>query len=172
MKNPRLHKFKNDPSLKGLIIFAQALDELLFDYTLDTFKAPALNFHLSLLETRNQFLQLIQGRVRKASIVHCLNELKHHFETDPVIEETTRAIWRPIIKKITNEKTAHQKAFQLIEALLIDLEQDYWSLLKEKINNSISLPKNKKKIISLARVLTVEIELLNFNRRYLFAQYR
>ena len=43
MRRHELHKWREIGKNKGLLFFALLVDELLFDYTLDTFKLPALN---------------------------------------------------------------------------------------------------------------------------------
>ena len=50
MQPPYLKKWKFSEKLVGLLFFAQSLNELLFDYSLDSYKAPALNLHSSALE--------------------------------------------------------------------------------------------------------------------------
>ena len=50
MKRPRLYKWVLQDNTRGLLFFAQALEELLFHHTVDSFKTPALNTHLNAYE--------------------------------------------------------------------------------------------------------------------------
>jgi len=43
MKAPDITRWDRKPGIEGLLLFAQTVDELLFDYTIDTYKIPALN---------------------------------------------------------------------------------------------------------------------------------
>ena len=43
MRQPIIGKWKISAETEGLLFFALLVDELLFDYTIDTFKIPALN---------------------------------------------------------------------------------------------------------------------------------
>lgn len=43
MLKPNLNKWGVNEELDGLLFFAQLIQEMLFDYTIDSYKAPALN---------------------------------------------------------------------------------------------------------------------------------
>lgn len=50
---------------RGLLFFAQSLEEMLFHYGHDSLKAPALNFHSLCIEVHNTIKKLKQKLLTK-----------------------------------------------------------------------------------------------------------
>lgn len=168
MKKPNLAKWDDVDQLQGLLIFAQTLDELLFDYTLDSFKTPALNLHLSIMEVRVLVSQLIENRLKDGALAFCVEELEYHFKNDPVIPRPMPHAWQECFNKIKDLKASPQKLFNLVDALLIDVGRSYWKQLRIKLKDAIREPNQKKLIIALAKTFTAEIELRGFSQRYAY----
>lgn len=168
MRKPNLTKWNDDDGLQGLLIFAQALNELLFDYTLDSFKTPALNLHLSIMEVRVLVSQLVEGRLKEGALSFCVEELEYHLKNDPVIPRPIPHAWQECFGKIKDLKANPKKIFDLIDALLIDVGKKYWDHLKVKLREAVRDPNKKKKIISLAKAFAAEIELRGFSQRYAY----
>lgn len=68
--------------LDGLLYFAQRLDEMLFHYTIDLYKAPVLNTHLLLTE----YLGLLYNKeIGDKYLSYILDEIKLSLTKDPVV---------------------------------------------------------------------------------------
>lgn len=63
------------PESECLIFFAQRLDELLFDYSLDTYKAPALTTTFLCNEALSLIKDIESGELDAANLPHVLEEL-------------------------------------------------------------------------------------------------
>ncbi|MCI5196544.1 MAG: hypothetical protein D3919_09990, partial [Candidatus Electrothrix sp. AW5] len=101
MKQPDLKKWINCENLEGLLFFAQALDEMLFHHSLDSFKAPALNVHTNLLELRFFAVeQLRKTVVSKKSFSHVIDELQANLSNDPVIKIGEGTVFQELLRKI------------------------------------------------------------------------
>lgn len=101
LRNPRLHRFKSLPSPNGLLYFAQLLEEALFEYSLDSYKVPALNTHTRCRELLRTVDEVEAGHVREAALNSIVEELAESIADDPTVKrlvgaparELQRASW-------------------------------------------------------------------------------
>lgn len=70
-----------------LIFFIERLNELLFDYTISTFKPRALNTTLLSEELINIFEEVENGVLDAKNIEHIFEELKWSYKTDPIAKK-------------------------------------------------------------------------------------
>lgn len=84
MKFRSLARWSADPSLDGLKFFAQRLDEMLFDYSLDSYKAPALNAPYLAKEALLLISDIEAGVIDYANLSHVLEELVWSVQQDKV----------------------------------------------------------------------------------------
>jgi len=84
MRFKSIKKWKLNSSLDGLLFFAQRMDELLFDYSLDTHKPPALNAPSLCIEALNLILCIENELIDKANLSHVLDELEWSIQNDHV----------------------------------------------------------------------------------------
>lgn len=167
MRKPRLYKWDLNERTEGLLIFAQAIEELLFHHTLDSFKAPALNTHLNILELLFLAVEVLNKKVKPGSLIPVLTELENKIKTDLVIEDK-RELFLEYHSKLNASKKDPEEFYSTSNALLSEIENNYWEDLKRKIIEAIQNTYEKKKIISLASVFATEIELRGFNKHFLY----
>lgn len=84
MRFRNLSRWSIDPSLDGLKFFAQRLDELLFDYTLDSYKPAALNAPFLAKEALSLIKDIEAGVIDYANLSHVLEELVWSVQNDKV----------------------------------------------------------------------------------------
>lgn len=85
----RTWKFNGD--LSALLFFAQRMEELLFDYSLDTYKPPALNA-ISLCDEALTLLADIEtGILEEVNLTHALDELEWAIQSDSVAKSLMEA---------------------------------------------------------------------------------
>lgn len=58
-----------------LLYFAQLIDELLFDFSLDTYKPSAMNSSLLCVEALEVFKEVEDGNIKRPNFQHVLDEL-------------------------------------------------------------------------------------------------
>lgn len=75
-----------DPSedMKGLLFFAQSLEEMLFHYGHDSLKVPALNFRFLCVEIESTIKKILSGVVDKGNLKPLLEELEDCYAKDPI----------------------------------------------------------------------------------------
>lgn len=84
MRLKNLSRWKLHSSLDGLLFFAQRMDELLFDYSLDTYKPSALNAPSLCMEALNLILGIESEMIDKANLLHVLDELEWSIQNDSI----------------------------------------------------------------------------------------
>lgn len=72
---------------RGLLFFAQAIEEMLFHYGHDSLKVPALNFRFLCVEIDNSIKRIEDGIVDKGNMRPLFDELKEMFEHDPIVKK-------------------------------------------------------------------------------------
>lgn len=77
-------RWKINPTLDGLLFFAQRMDELLFDYSLDTYKPSALNAPSLCIEALNLIRNIEDELIDKANLPYVLDELEWSIHGDRV----------------------------------------------------------------------------------------
>ena len=73
---------------RGLLLFSQAMEELISPHSHDSHKVPILNFHFICFEI-NQVINLIDADVLdKGNLIPLIPEMKSLFSSDPIAQET------------------------------------------------------------------------------------
>lgn len=84
MKFKALKKWDNVDASKGLVFFAQLVDELLFDYSLANYKPSAMNSSLLVYEAVSTIKAIERGTIMKPNLRHIIDELCDALERDLV----------------------------------------------------------------------------------------
>ena len=84
MKFRSLYKFTELENNTNFIFFYQLLEEMLFDYTLDTYKPSILNLHSLIEEAFEVISEIEKGNIKSPNIDHVLDELVTNLEKDKI----------------------------------------------------------------------------------------
>ena len=101
MKAPNLNKWSLSSEVEGLLFFAQLVDELLFDYTIDTYKMPALNTRLLAHELYSALIEHEDSTLRYGAIEPIVNELRDRLKKDPVVREILKDYFEEFVRSLT-----------------------------------------------------------------------
>jgi hypothetical protein len=82
MKFAPLDNWEYSQPLEGLLFFVQRLDEMLFDYTLDSYNPPALNVPFLCIESLKTIDDIEEGVIDQNNLKHLLEELQWSLEND------------------------------------------------------------------------------------------
>lgn len=174
---------------KGLLFFAQSLEEMLFHYGHDSLKVPALNFHFLCVEIHSTIRQIDADVVDKGNIRPLIEELKEAFSNDIIAQQmfgndfnslffsknASGDILREcdIFKDPTSDNSM-KKIKNVINFLLteIELEDNYYNLLKTSITDAITafqmnLPEMDQ-IYQLSRSLLSELINTSYSQEYIY----
>ena len=132
MIKPKLYKWELTDKTYGLLFFSQVLQELLFHHTVDSFKSPALNTHLNAWELYYLSIEYNSGKLKKGALAPILEELKNNILTDPIIEDQ-HILYNSFIEKLEIQNLNAEDFHFVADALLTELNNNYWNLLKSKL---------------------------------------
>lgn len=167
MKVPELSKWKRDSDLIGLLFFAQLIDELLFDYTIDTYKVPALNSNSICYELLHAIYEVESGYLEQGAIAPILEELQYSLQKDPVIKEILGRHYEEYIISL-NTRDPFPATKTKIEYLKNRIEKEYFQTCKTLLKKTISGQKEKEKINRLTRVFVTELINMGYSPRYIY----
>jgi len=160
--------WKYEKKLEGLLYFSQVLNEVLFDYSIDTYKPNALNAH----SITHEALSLLR-KVRSKHIPD--GNLK------PVREELLLLIKKDlVVKSLLNEKLAHYskliKEANNIDDLYYSIysihtylsDKKYLEEVKKLLTEKVVEGKRKRDIFFLTRVFVTELMNYGYSKSYLY----
>ena len=172
MRNPRLNRWLEPSRLKGLLLFAQRIEEMLFDYTLDTHKVPALNTHTRAIELRSSIREVQVGGLNESSLKPMVEELADSINCDSVAHK----LIEPYAQHFKDSKnwSFHSSADLAIDADLIlsRLAISYRQEIIEQLRQYIEENSKKQRILELTTSLVVELLNQGFSRDFIFYKAR
>jgi hypothetical protein len=164
MKFRKLHKWTLDESLEGLIFLAQRLDELLFDFTLDSYKPSALNAPFLCIEILDIIKDIENDNIEAANLSHLLDELSWSISNDKIAKSLLDVSMDQYI--LSGEEPLSQKKLR-IEVLGKTLdERRYLSACFFFLKKSVT-EKKKKDIDFGARVLITTLINMGISKTFL-----
>lgn len=173
MKNPRTYRWKSLDSTVGLLLMAQVIEESLFDYTLDTYRLPALNTHYRVIELLTAISHVQSGALSEKSLRAIVEELAFSLKNDPVAPQLLGFSW---------DRFSHEKGWDLskpsqlraqAELVLSRLsDRHYENALTNKLLQEVTEGKRKELITELTRNLVVEWLYRGFSRHHVYYHTR
>lgn len=118
MRFRSLNKWDNKPASEGLIFVAQLIDELMFDYTLDTYKPSAMNTALLVKEAVDTIAAIDAGIVMKPNLAHILKELCDNLQSDEVARGLMSVDEVGVINTLENIKSSDASITTVAKLLL------------------------------------------------------
>ena len=166
MRFRSLHKWESDSSLDGLLFFAQRMDELLFDYTLDSYKPSALNAPYLCSEALGLIEDIENKVIEGANLSHVLRELEWSIQGDKLAKSLLDIDLSYYI--IHNEDTPLSEKRKRLEALSRTIGPSrYLAKCKEALVIQID-SKKKKNIDQLARTFATTLINIGYSKSFLY----
>jgi len=169
LKAPNLKKWSLSPQIEGLLFFAQLVDELLFDYTIDTYKIPAMNIKLLAHELYNSLIEHEANTIRYGALEPIVKELRDRLNKDPVVKEILKEYFEEFIKSLIVTQNTVSELKTSILFLINKISDKYLKqveqLLKKEIVNK---PESKERITRLTRIYLVELLDLGYSSEYIY----
>lgn len=128
----RFRNLRNWDDVNGsasLVYFAQLIEELLFDYTLDAYKPSAMNTVLLINEASETIANIASGVIMKPNLQHVLDELCENLKRDLVAKSLLSVDVNGVIASLSKKPSASEASS------LIDLLEKQISLPAYKMKN-------------------------------------
>lgn len=167
MRKPNPSNWDEFPEKESLILFAQTLLEFLFDHTIDSFKAPALNAHSLALEARTIAIDVADNRVKQGALKPVLEELIEKINACPILGKKSNSIVSAYISEIVPSKSA-EEVTPALNALIGELQGKYWQSICKEISRFVHAGETDKRIIELSNIFICEAELIGFAREDIY----
>jgi len=168
MKKPNLSQWRNPDELEGLIFFAQAFDELLFDHTMDKYRVPALNSHFIVLEFLLVAADVERGELQRGSLEPVAQELTTQVRACPVMAEILKPDieWHlsAIMKASKNTRTARDHARRILDIV----DSRYLEELKRQLTQAVRNGHAKERLYKLTRCLVCELINRGYSPKHLY----
>lgn len=158
--------------IDGILYFAQRLEEMLFDYTIDLFRMPLLNTHELTKEYCKVAKKVEKNEIRQYQLNVVFEEFSASFKNDIVIKECWGQDNIDRIMKSFGSSSAQEKndTIAYLNASFDNGKYYYWCI--KTINKYTRQPKQKKKIESAIRCWIPEILSMGYNSDYIYNQLK
>lgn len=103
MKEYLLRNWNDSCKKKGLLFFAEAMEEMLFHHSYDSFKVPTLNFKYLCFDILSTIESINDDVLDAGNLVPLIDELMSFYEKDLIVKD----IYGPKLKDIFTQKNEH-----------------------------------------------------------------
>ncbi len=160
--------WQNLDSLQGLLFFAQLVDEMLFDYTLDSHKPLALNSRLLCIECFETIDEIKNGFIPQKSLQSVLEELKWSLNNDLAAKAILGPKFEYYLQKINPTDTKLNEIRNVVSFFYNSFqERKYLQKITELLSEQIKTIKQKGKIKALTNSFISELINYGYNSNYI-----
>ena len=117
MKFRSLHKWNNEARTTNFIFFAQILEEMLFHYTIDTYKPSVMDTNLLIDEALKVIAEVENGNINEGNIKHVIDELCNTLDKDMVANELIPLPKKQIFSILKDPKSNTNKVKNILRIL-------------------------------------------------------
>lgn len=159
-----------DQGKEGMLFLAQVLDELFFDYTLDTYKPPALNAVYLIIEAIDLINDIEDEIIDEANLQHVLEELEWSLTLDPVVKLIVKT---PLDKFILKGETIRLNDIRIrLEVLFHSINPlKYIEVCQQELKKAV-VNLEKKKIKAISRTYASSLINHRVNKQHLYEKTR
>jgi hypothetical protein len=166
MRKLRLKAEMPTQSHNALVFFALALDEQLYDYTDDSFKAPALNTFSRTLELQSVAQANHSAGISKEALRPFIEELEASIGKDAALSQHQKSLCKIHINAINDNIGEADRIARGISGLRIVMG-DYFESIKQAIEeNILENPREKKNLLNLTSTFIAQAEIIGYPKRH------
>ena len=173
MKFRTLRNWTNPTKSEGLIFFAQLLEELLFDYSLDTYKPSAMNSSTLCVEAKKLIDDIEEELIDKSNLDHILKELILSLRKDDIAKSLLTIKVDSLAKKFENKDTPIQEVATILEIIQARITlKAYKERTEQLLMDAVANPNQKDLIRSLTRSYVTTLINFGYSTRFLYPAAR
>ncbi|RUO58795.1 hypothetical protein [Pseudidiomarina marina] len=168
MKFRNLRKWTAPDQSKELLYFAQLLEEMLFDYSLDTYKPSALNTSLLCREALEVIEDIENGVIKKPNLDHVLEELTSNLKSDEVAQSLMLLDVPTVLASLQNKTKSLAEHRVVLELLWSQIEMpSYRRRNEDLLIAAIKERRDINAIRALARTYITTLKNFGFSSNWL-----
>ena len=171
MKNKDFDNWNYTPEIESLAFFANLVDEMTFNYTTDSFKAPALNVISLMQETLSTINDVESGNIANAALVSLFEELTDAIKNDQAFNEIlNNKELQYLVCNLNFKETPINVTANIIKILLErnNIAKVYSDSLKEELIRLIKNTNSKSKIEQYTRSLITQLRNEGYSDDFLY----
>lgn len=169
MRYRSIAKWDKPEESENLLFFAQLMEELLFNFSLDTYKPSALNSSLLCTEALDVIEEIDNGNIKKPNLTHVLKELSENLSRDEIAHTLLTLELSQINSVLLDPKKSTSDKKVVVELIQRQLSlQRYKKKNEELLIEVIIGEKNFSKIRSLARNYATTLLNLGYGSEWLY----
>jgi len=158
MRKTTSSHWENLSDLEGLLFFAQTVDEMLFEYTLDSYKPMALNCRLLCIECLSTIGEIKDGYMPKKNLQSVLEELKWSLEKDIAAKNILGKKFEFYLSQIKPNEIKINELENIIKFILNHFsERKYLKEVRKSLFNLVKDGSQKEKIKNLTSSFLTEL---------------
>ena len=169
MKKPNIPHWSYTQDMEFLLMFANLIDEITFNYTTDSYKAPALHV-MSLIKEAIQTIENIDnGIIREGALQSVIQELRWSIEHDEIFSVLIeRKGLSGLIPKISegSSRSDLKIVLQMMDERISD--SDYLQEIKASISDLVKENRQKEKLENRARLLVTHLKFMGYAEEYIY----
>lgn len=171
MRFRQLRNWDDPANCVGLVFFSQLLEEMLFVFSLDTYKASVMHTGLLCTEALEVIKEIELGNIKHPNIMHVNEELCSTFEKDPVAQALVplpSSAFFPILK---NPKSTLKEMETVLSFLCVQLTKaKYRAMAQTLLRQEITDTKSLTTIRRLTRSYVTSLISAGYDQRYIQIQ--
>lgn len=173
MKFRTLRNWEKPEELEGVVFFSQMLDELLFPYSLDTYKPSAMNTSTLCIEARNLIKDIENELIDAANLPHVIKELALNLKKDEVALDLLDIDHKVIEDKLIQDNTSIAEKKTVLEILYSQINLlAYKERTEDFLMEAVKDGHGKDRIRALTRSYITTLIALGYSSRFLYPASR
>jgi len=149
LRPPNLKRWTYSDDLEGLLLFAQVVEESLFDYTVDSYRSPALNTFYRCVELLHALEQVRRASLHPHTLSPMVEELSASLENDGAAHALLTTHIEAIVHELLSSVEKPRELETLAVFLRSRLRTGYRKSLERRLTQLIVETKEKAEIVSL-----------------------
>lgn len=169
MKKPDISKWSYNANMECLLLFANVVDEITFNYSTDSYKAQALHSMSLMTELRQTIINIDNGIIREQALESVVNELVWSIKHDEVITNLIDAKDLSGVVPIINQGSNRAVLKNAIEMFIDSISDiEYLQNLKESISEIVKTNKQKEKLEKQTRTLITHLKYMGYAEEFIY----
>lgn len=164
MRKKRITRWNYIPQMEDMLFFASILDEMTFNYTLDSFKASVHNIFSLIQECRETIIDIQEETIKKGALPPIIEEIKDEMEKDFIMKQVCKSNNLNLLIPKIDGKTDREELKTILEMFLsANIVRQYNEVIKKSLSETIKSATNqKKKIEKLTRLFVSQMKFMGY----------
>lgn len=168
MKYSNSRQIEPSTEVDGVLYFAQRIEEMLFDYSIDLYKMPLLNTHGLAREYCRVVEKVLSGEIKEYQREILFEEFLASFNDDIILKENWGISNIEFVTKSFGSSTQRVKDHTVAYVDSTLSNGRYYNWIVKTLLKYTKLPKEKKKIEAVIRCFIPELVSMGYDSEFIY----